>query len=121
MRSPRQTRPQPLLGAARLTDLAINVILPWLWMRAAEGGNEPLREQLETRYLGWPAAEDNAVLRRARQRLLGGGRRSSFRHAAAQQGLLQIVRDFCDHTNAVCDACPFPDVVRRSYAAGKPT
>jgi len=55
------------------------------------------------------------------QRLLGGGRRSSFRHAAAQQGLLQIVRDFCDHTNAVCDACPFPDVVRRSYAAGKPT
>ncbi|MBP7826620.1 MAG: DUF2851 family protein [Verrucomicrobia bacterium] len=121
LRSPRQTRPQPLLGAARLTDLAINVILPWLWMRAAEGGNEPLREQLETRYLGWPAAEDNAVLRRARQRLLGGGRRSSFRHAAAQQGLLQIVRDFCDHTNAVCDACPFPDVVRRSYAAGKPT
>jgi hypothetical protein len=27
--------------------------------------------------------------------------------------LLQIVRDFCDHSNAVCADCSFPDVVRQ--------
>jgi hypothetical protein len=29
LRSPRLGRPQPLLGATRVTDLAVNVILPW--------------------------------------------------------------------------------------------
>lgn len=121
LRSSRLPKPQPLLGATRVTDLAINIILPWLWMRAAEGGNERLREALEARYFNWPAAEDNAVLRLARQRLLGGHRRGCFRNAAAQQGLLQIVRDFCDHANAVCDACPFPAVVRGWGVAGNST
>jgi hypothetical protein len=32
--------------------------------------------------------------------------------AAAQQGLLQIVRDFCDHSNAICADCRFPELVR---------
>jgi len=26
--------------------------------------------------------------------------------------LLQIVRDYCDHSNAVCADCPFPGLVR---------
>jgi hypothetical protein len=26
--------------------------------------------------------------------------------------LLQIMRDFCEHSNAVCAECPFPDLVR---------
>ena len=30
-RSARLKKPQPLLGDARVTDLAVNVILPWLW------------------------------------------------------------------------------------------
>jgi hypothetical protein len=32
--------------------------------------------------------------------------------AAAQQGLIQIVRDFCDHSNAVCENCKLPELVR---------
>lgn len=124
LRSARFTRPQPLLGATRVTDLAVNVVLPWLWVRTLEGGNERLRADLEARYLAWPAAEDNAVLRLARQRLLGGVSPKLFREAAAQQGLLQIVRDFCDHANAVCDACRFPSVVRewrRRYSGPPPS
>ena len=35
-KSARMTKPQPLLGEARVTDLAVNVILPWLWIRAAK-------------------------------------------------------------------------------------
>lgn len=111
-RSARMKKPSPLLGAARVTDLAVNVILPWLWVRAAEGGNEKLQRAIEQRYFAWPAAEDNSVLKLARQRLLGVGKSRPLRTAAAQQGLLQIVRDFCEHSNAVCEHCRFPELVR---------
>lgn len=114
----RLARPQPLLGSARLTDLAINVVLPWLWVRAAEGGNEALRMEMEQRFLAWPAAADNAVLRLARTRLLGGRREAVVRGAAAQQGLMQIVREFCEHSNAVCAGCRFPELVRGGRDAG---
>ena len=111
-RSARLAKPQPLLGATRVTDLAMNVILPWFWARATAGKNETLRQVAEQRYLAWPAAEDNAVLRLARQRLLGSTSGRSFKTAAAQQGLLQIVRDFCNQSNAVCTDCRFPALLR---------
>jgi hypothetical protein len=110
-RSARLKKPQPLLGAARITDLAVNVVLPWLWVRATEGKNEKLQHRIEHRYFAWPPAEDNSVLRLARQRLLGGSPSRALRSAAAQQGLMQIVRDFCEHTNAVCENCRFPELV----------
>ena len=111
-RSERMKKPLPLLGDARVTDLAVNVILPWLWVRAVEGENEKIRSLIEHRYFAWPAAEDNSVLKLARQRLLGVGKTRVLRTASAQQGLMQIVRDFCDHSNAVCDDCRFPELVR---------
>ncbi|MFA6544896.1 MAG: DUF2851 family protein [Limisphaerales bacterium] len=114
LKSARLKKPQPLLGEARLTDLAVNVVLPWLWARAAAGRNESLRAAAEARFLAWPAGEDNAALRLARERLVAGSPpRGLFLHAAAQQGLLQIVRDFCEHSNALCDHCRFPELVRR--------
>lgn len=76
-RSARLASAQPMLGAARVTDLAVNVILPWLWVRAVEGKNETLQRVAEHRLLHWPAAEDNSVLKLARLRLLGGGNRAS--------------------------------------------
>jgi hypothetical protein len=113
LRSKPMSEPQPLLGAARLTDLAVNVVLPWLWVRAVEGKNDRLRREMERRYFGWPAAEDNAVLRLARQRLLGGAPARRLGGAAGQQGLLQIVKDFCEHSNALCADCRFPELVRQ--------
>jgi Protein of unknown function (DUF2851) len=111
-RSARLKKPQPLLGATRVTDLAVNVILPWLWTRAAAAKNPALQGVIEHRYGAWPAAEDNAVLRHARRRLLGGAAVRKLRGAAVQQGLIQIVRDFCDHSNAVCEDCQFPELTR---------
>jgi hypothetical protein len=111
-RSARLKKPQPLLGDARVTDLAVNVILPWLWTRAAEGKNEKLQRVIENRYTVWPQAEDNSILKLARQRLLGVGRSRALRSASAQQGLIQITRDFCEHSNAVCENCRFPELVR---------
>jgi hypothetical protein len=95
-----------------VTDLAVNVVLPWLWIRAVEGKNDSLQRALERRYFAWPPAEDNSVLRLARQRLLGGAPRRALPGAAAQQGLIQIVRDFCDHSNAICERCKLPELVR---------
>jgi hypothetical protein len=111
-KSARLAQPQPLLGAARVTDLAVNGVLPWLWIRAKEGGNEKFRREVERRFFAWPAAEDNSVLKLARQRLLGTATPRVLQSAAAQQGLLQIVRDFCAHTNAVCADCRFPGLMR---------
>jgi hypothetical protein len=111
IRSPRLQKAQPLLGATRVTDLAVNVILPWLWIRAAEGKNSKLQRKIEQRFNAWPAAEDNSVLRLARQRLLGGAGRRALKTAAEQQGLMQIVRDFCEHSNAICENCRFPELV----------
>ncbi len=111
-RSARLKKPQPLLGDARVTDLAVNVILPWLWTRAVEGKNEKFQRVIEHRYFTWPPAGDNSVLCLARQRLLGVGQNRALQSAAAQQGLMQIVRDFCGHSNAVCEDCRFPEWVR---------
>ena len=111
-RSARMKKPQPLLGDARVTDLAANVILPWLWIRAVEGKNEKIRREVEWRYFAWPAAEDNSVLKLARQRLLGSSNTRVLKNASAQQGLMQIMRDFCEHSNAVCENCRFPELVR---------
>jgi hypothetical protein len=117
IRSARLAKPQPLLGGTRATDLAVNAILPWLWVRAAEGRNAALRSEIERRYFAWPAAEDNSVLKLARQRLLGTASRRALRSAAEQQGLMQIVRDFCDHSNAVCDQCHLPALAGEFRAA----
>jgi hypothetical protein len=117
IRSPRLKKSQPLLGAARVADLAVNVILPWLWSRAVEGRNKNLQKIIEHRYRTWPAAEDNSVLRLARQRLLGSTSSRVLQTAAQQQGLIQIVRDFCDHSNAVCENCRFPELVSNFESA----
>lgn len=108
-KSSRQPKPCALLGATRATDLAINVILPWFHARASAGKNSPLLTRVENRYTHWPPAQDNSVLRLARQRLFSGPHRLTS--AAQQQGLLQIVRDFCDHAPATCNDCPFPALV----------
>ncbi|MBI5800333.1 MAG: DUF2851 family protein [Verrucomicrobia bacterium] len=113
LKSPRLKKPQPLLGNSRLTDLAVNVILPWLWARAAAGRNPSMLARSEARLLAWPAGEDNATLRLARERLFAGSPpRGLFLRASAQQGLLQIVRDFCGQSNALCEHCRFPELVR---------
>ncbi len=111
-KSASMIKPQPLLGEARVTDLAVNVVLPWLWVRAKEGGNEKILRAVERRFFAWPAAEDNSVLKLARQRLLGTSSARVLKSAAQQQGLMQIVRDFCEHSNAICADCRFPDLVR---------
>lgn len=102
---------QPLLGKQRITDLAINVMIPWLYVRALAGRNETLVKAAEARYFLWPAGEDNSVLKLARQRLFGGTSARFLQTAAQQQGVMQIVRDFCDHSDSLCTQCQFPGML----------
>ena len=118
LKSKPMEQPRPLLGETRVTDIAVNVILPWFWTRCASGGDEGLRRTAEARYFAWPKAQDNAALRLARQRLLGGAHSRRLTTAAIQQGLMQVVRDFCCHSNAICEDCRFPELVR-SLGAGR--
>jgi hypothetical protein len=118
LRSSPAKAAQPLLGQARITDLAVNVILPWLYVRAWTGRNTSLAEAAEARYMLWPTGEDNSVLRLARQRLFGGAPAAFLKTAAEQQGVMQIVRDFCDHSNSACENCRFPDLLRSVGPAG---
>ena len=111
--------PQPLLGEQRITDLAMNVILPWLYVRALAGRNEKLANAAEDRYMLWPAGEDNSVLKLARQRLFGGATSRILQTAAQQQGLMQIVRDFCDHSDALCNHCQFPEMLQNLQTASR--
>ncbi len=108
----KSAKPLTLLGSARVTDLAINVILPWFWARSEAGRSSAPKKITAGRYFDWPAAEDNSVLKHARARLLGGLRGSKLSSAAHQQGLLQIVRDFCQHSNSLCEHCRFPELVK---------
>ncbi len=109
--------PQPLLGLQRATDLAVNVILPWFWIRASAGKNPAIMARVEHRYFAWPSGEDNAVLRQARARLFGGASQILPRKASVQQGFIQIVRDFCDRSNALCEDCRLPSLVREAVGA----
>ncbi|MCI0745188.1 MAG: DUF2851 family protein [Verrucomicrobia subdivision 3 bacterium] len=111
-RTARLASAQPLLGPARLTDMAVNVILPWIWSRAAESANQDLQREIEQRFYRWPAGEDNVLLRLARRRLLDNSAGRLPARAALQQGLLQIVRDFCEQSNALCQNCRFPELVK---------
>ncbi|MCU0789389.1 MAG: DUF2851 family protein [Verrucomicrobia bacterium] len=116
LRSRPAAKPIPLLGRDRITDLAGNVVLPWLWAQARQGRRARLQAEMQRRYLAWPTGSDNAVLKVARQRLLGSRRRALPRGMAMQQGLHQIVQDFCNHSNhsnSLCDGCRFPELARR--------
>ena len=111
--------PVPLLGAARVGDLAMNVFLPWLWARAVESGNAEIQKASIDQYLSWPAGQDNSVLKLARERLFGGRSHALPETAASQQGMLQVVADFCRQSNALCESCQFPRVVDEFRQARK--
>jgi hypothetical protein len=111
LQSKRAKTASPLLGQARANDLAVNIVFPWLWARVDAGGNAELRSKLEEAFTRLPAGEDNAILRLARSRLLARPRGLPGL-AFVQQGLLQIVRDFCAQSDSLCSQCRFPELVR---------
>jgi hypothetical protein len=100
--------PVPILGAGRLNEIAVNIILPWLWARAEAVEDVPTLRRIEAMFLQWSPGEDNTTLKLARARLFGSDELPLRKTAAVQQGLLQIVRDYCRQTDATCANCALP-------------
>lgn len=108
---------------ARISDLGMNVVLPWLYARTCRDRIEPtVRQRVIDRYFAWRAGEDNSALRLARNRLLpatlakGAGGELRLDRAALQQGLLQVVRDYCEGSNAICEGCRLPEALQSRCA-----
>jgi hypothetical protein len=101
------------LGIARTNDIAVNAILPWLFARAVAGKNNFSRRKASKIWFECPKLEDNTILRQARARLLGNAPTGILKSAAHQQGLLQIVGDYCNCSDAICRNCKFPDLVEK--------
>ena len=116
LRSARMARPQPLLGPARATDLAVNVILPvGLGARCGRQESWTLQDVLERPFRPGLRPRTTRACGSPGQRLLGDAPRRLMRRAAEQQGCIQIVRDFCDHSDAVCTRCRFPRLVESRF------
>ncbi len=101
-----------MLGHSRAVDLAVNVILPWFWSRAQADRNEAAAQRAERLFGNFPRGAENRLLRDGCSRLLGRENSKALATAADQQGLLQILRDFCAHSNALCENCRFPKLIR---------
>ncbi|MBN2452239.1 MAG: DUF2851 family protein [Lentisphaeria bacterium] len=105
----RLVRPAGLLGRARADDLVINVLLPFVHASAQGAGDEARAAVARDAYLSAPRLQSNRKLVEAVHRFLVPPSRSRdvLRHAADQQGLLELYRCFCLALDGDCRACPF--------------
>lgn len=96
----------PLLGTDRTTDLFINVIAPWLYARTK--GNASSQKLILKRILNWPGSSKNIKTTHALTRFYGNTPHPKLNLAYQQQGLLQIISDFCSKSDSCCGNCSFP-------------
>lgn len=106
------SKPMHLCGTNRRNDLAVNIILPWLWARTRRAADPSLQKRVEELYFHWPAGADNHRLRLARHRLIGKSRFYRPVRAWHQQALLQWLQDFCERYGPSCKDCPLPEAFR---------
>lgn len=86
--------------------------------RSTQGHDRNPQFKNVIRHFAWDGA--GAPVPSGRHRLLVAGNTDGLHTAAAQQGLLRIVRDVCEHSNAACEHCRLPELVR-VWRAGSPT
>ena len=101
-------KPAKLLGKARIRDIIVNVILPYIWARAESYGEEKLKVLAEHVYLGLPKLQSNRMTIEAGHRFFVPPSRLKelAKGAAEQQGMISLYRDFCLQLGGNCGACP---------------
>ncbi len=109
------------LGDSRAIELAVNAILPWFWSRAKADGNQAAMQRAECLFSRFPRSGENRLIKDGCSRLLGREDAKALAAAIDQQGLLQILRDFCAHSNALCENCRFPKLVFSIATASPPS
>ena len=95
-------RSSALLGRGKAGEIAINILLPFVYAWAEVTGEPRLKERTENTYLHYPKLEDNQLTLYMRQQLLHGS--DVNLSACQQQGLLYIYNNYCRYRD--CTECP---------------
>jgi len=106
-------RPVELIGAMRAQQILSNVVLPFVAACAEMQEDSRLLEQVRCRYAGLPRGEVNSLLRLAAQQFFSteAEARRFLNSERRQQGILQILLDFCVNDKSLCCECRFPQMV----------
>lgn len=100
-------KPVALLGASRLEEIVVNVVVPVLLLYVRRARPE-LEGALLMLFHATPRGTDNAVTRQVRHRFFGvQSDPLGPESAALRQGLHQLFKDFCSKDTGGCLGCPF--------------
>jgi len=91
-----------LLGRSKAGELAINVVLPFIWAWGDLTSNQDMKKNALNLYIGYPGLTENQITRYMKRQLFPGSRVALS--ACMQQGLLHIFRTSCRCRN--CRECP---------------
>ena len=108
-----QARAIELIGPLRVQQIISNVVLPFTAAYAEVNADARLLDQVRRRYAALPHGEMNSLLRLAGQQFFATDA-EAHRHLNTerrQQGILQILLDFCVNDKSLCRDCRFPEMV----------
>ena len=96
-----------LIGAGRADEVAVNVLLPFLYAVGQASGEAALSARAVALYRRYPSTAPNRVTREMARQLGGQHGAQVARGACRQQGLIHLYRHWCDaHDCATCLATP---------------
>ncbi len=109
-----QSKPAELIGAARAREIVSNVVLPFVAAYAEIHDDSSLLKKARDRYAHLPPGEMNNLLRLAGQQFFSTDTeaRQFLNTERRQQGIMQVLLDFCVNDKSGCRACRFPDLVQ---------
>jgi hypothetical protein len=90
-----------LIGQTRAAEIAINILLPFVYARGEENGETALAEKALALFDSYPGAETNTVARHMMAQF--GLRGAQVKFAKHQQGLLHLYKKWC--TQGRCREC----------------
>jgi hypothetical protein len=94
-RASRGARPW-LIGSPRAGEVAVNVLLPFLYALGQHLGDGRLSDRAQALYRRYPATAPNRVTREMVRQLGGERGMASARTACRQQGLIHLYKNWCD-------------------------
>jgi hypothetical protein len=102
-------RPTALIGAARTTELIVNVVIPFLLALPRGADRARVEQRLHNVYCSLRPLSDNSITRYMKSRIFPAGlaAREVVRSMRRQQGLMQIFHDYCESDTTTCEACGF--------------
>jgi hypothetical protein len=93
-----------LIGAARASEIAVNIALPWAAAVGDVRGDSWLAAQARRVYEAWPDLTENAIAGTMRRLWSGRGGALPLRSARRHQALLHVWRHWCAEKR--CTRCP---------------